>query len=58
MRLGVLTSPAGARDSGYVGSLAYKGNDKDMAKLLWGRAADLNPHNEAVQANLEMFAGQ
>jgi tetratricopeptide (TPR) repeat protein len=41
-----------------LGTLAYKGNDRDMARLLWQRAADLNPHNEAVQANLEMFAGE
>jgi tetratricopeptide (TPR) repeat protein len=41
-----------------LGTLAYKGNDRDMAKLLWRRAIDLNPHNEAVKANLEMFAGE
>ncbi len=41
-----------------LGTLAYKGNDRDMAKLLWQRAAGLNPHNEAVKANLEMFAGE
>jgi len=41
-----------------LGTLAYKGNDRDMALLLWRRAADLNPHNEAVRANLEMFAGE
>jgi tetratricopeptide (TPR) repeat protein len=41
-----------------LGTLAYKGNDRDMARLLWRRAADLNPHNEAVKANLEMFAGE
>ncbi|MEQ1855080.1 MAG: DUF4388 domain-containing protein [Longimicrobiales bacterium] len=41
-----------------LGTLAYKANDRDMAKLLWQRAIDLNPHNEAVKANLEMFAGE
>ena len=41
-----------------LGTLAYKGSDRDMAKLLWERAADLNPHNEAVKANLEMFSGE
>lgn len=41
-----------------LGTLAYKGNDRDMALLLWRRALDLNPNNEAVQANLEMFAGE
>lgn len=41
-----------------LGTLAYKGNDRDMARLLWQRAIDLNPHNEAVKANLEMFAGE
>jgi hypothetical protein len=37
--------------------MAYKGNDRDVALLLWRRALDLNPHNEAVRANLEMLAG-
>jgi tetratricopeptide (TPR) repeat protein len=41
-----------------LGTLAYKANDRDMAKLLWQRALDLNPHNEAVKANLETFAGE
>jgi tetratricopeptide (TPR) repeat protein len=41
-----------------LGSLAYKGNDRDMALLLWRRALDLNPHNETVKANLEMLAGE
>jgi tetratricopeptide (TPR) repeat protein len=41
-----------------LGTLAYKANDRDMAKLLWQRAQGLNPHNEAVKANLEMFAGE
>ena len=41
-----------------LGTLAYKGNDRDMALLLWRRALDLNPHNEAVRSNLEMFAGE
>jgi tetratricopeptide (TPR) repeat protein len=41
-----------------LGTLAYKGNDRDMALLLWRRALDLNPHNEAVRANLEMFAAE
>ncbi len=41
-----------------LGTLAYKGNDRDMALLLWRRALDLNPHNEAVKANLEMFASE
>ncbi|HET9949331.1 MAG TPA: DUF4388 domain-containing protein [Longimicrobiales bacterium] len=41
-----------------LGTLAYKGNDRDMALLLWRRALDLNPHNEAVRANLEMFASE
>jgi tetratricopeptide (TPR) repeat protein len=41
-----------------LGTLAYKANDRDMARLLWQRAAQLNPHNEAVLANLEMFAAE
>jgi tetratricopeptide (TPR) repeat protein len=40
-----------------LGTMAYKGNDRDVALLLWRRALDLNPHNEAVRANLEMLAG-
>ena len=39
-----------------LGTLAYKENDRDVALLLWRRAADLNPHNEAARANLEMLA--
>jgi hypothetical protein len=38
--------------------LAYKSNDRDVALLLWRRAADLNPYNEAVQANLEMLSAE
>ena len=41
-----------------LGTLAYKGNDRDMALLLWRRALDLNPHNETVQTNLEMLQGE
>jgi tetratricopeptide (TPR) repeat protein len=41
-----------------LGTLAYKGNDRDMAILLWQRALDLNPHNETVKANLETFASE
>jgi tetratricopeptide (TPR) repeat protein len=41
-----------------LGTLAYKSNDRDVALLLWRRAADLNPYNEAVQANLEMLTAE
>ena len=41
-----------------LGTMAYKSNDRDVALLLWRRALDLNPKNEAVQANLEMLAGE
>jgi tetratricopeptide (TPR) repeat protein len=41
-----------------LGTLAYKSNDRDMALLLWRRALDLNPHNQAVTANREMFSGE
>lgn len=41
-----------------LGTLAYQGNDRDVAVLLWRRALDLNPNNEAVQANLEMLQGE
>ena len=40
-----------------LGTLAYKDNDRDVALLLWRRAMDLNPHNEAVRTNLEMLQG-
>lgn len=41
-----------------LGTLAYQGNDRDVAVLLWRRALDLNPNNQAVQANLEMLQGE
>lgn len=41
-----------------LGTMAYQSNDRDVALLLWRRALDLNPNNEAVQANLEMLAGE
>jgi tetratricopeptide (TPR) repeat protein len=41
-----------------LGTLAYQGNERDVARLLWQRAQSLNPHNEAVRANLEMLAGE
>ncbi len=40
-----------------LGTLAYKDNDRDVALLLWRRALDLNPHNEAVRTNLDMLQG-
>ena len=39
-----------------LGTIAYKDNDRDVALLLWRRALDLNPHNEAVRSNLEMLS--
>jgi tetratricopeptide (TPR) repeat protein len=39
-----------------LGTMAYQSNDRDVALLLWRRAMDLNPYNEAVKANLEMLA--
>jgi tetratricopeptide (TPR) repeat protein len=41
-----------------LGTMAYQSNDRDVALLLWRRAQDLNPYNEAVKANLEMVAGE
>ena len=41
-----------------LGTMAYRSNDRDVALLLWRRALDLNPSNEAVRANLEMLAGE
>ncbi len=40
-----------------LGTIAYKDHDPDVAVLLWRRALDLNPNNEAVQSNLETLAG-
>ena len=40
-----------------LGTIAYKDNDQDVAVLLWRRALDLNPGNEAVRSNLETLAG-
>ncbi|HSG09892.1 MAG TPA: DUF4388 domain-containing protein [Longimicrobiales bacterium] len=40
-----------------LGNLAYIDNDRDVALLLWRRARDLNPHNEAVRTNLETLQG-
>lgn len=39
-----------------LGTIAYKDHDRDVAVLLWRRALDLNPRNEAVRANLETLA--
>lgn len=39
-----------------LGTIAYKDNDRDVALLLWRRALDLNPNNEAVRSNLEMLS--
>jgi len=36
-----------------LGTLAYKDQDYDVARLLWGRALELNPNNQAVQTHLE-----
>ncbi|MDH5591049.1 MAG: DUF4388 domain-containing protein [Gemmatimonadota bacterium] len=38
-----------------LGTLSYKENDRDMARLLWRRALDLNPSNDAVRSSLEML---
>lgn len=36
-----------------LGTLAYKDEDHDVARLLWGRALELNPKNQTVQTHLE-----
>lgn len=41
-----------------LGTMAYKDNDRDVALLLWRRALDLNPQNEAVRSNLEMLQSE
>jgi len=41
-----------------LGTMAYQANDRDVALLLWRRAQELNPYNEAVKANLEMATSE
>jgi tetratricopeptide (TPR) repeat protein len=41
-----------------LGTIAYREEDRDLALLLWRRALDLNPRNQAVRENLEMLQGQ
>lgn len=36
-----------------LGTLAYDDQDYDVARLLWGRALELNPNNQTVQTHLE-----
>jgi tetratricopeptide (TPR) repeat protein len=36
-----------------LGTIAYKDQDLDVARLLWRRALELNPNNELVRTNLE-----
>ena len=38
-----------------LGTIAHKDQDLDVARLLWRRALDLNPNNDAVRANLELL---
>jgi tetratricopeptide (TPR) repeat protein len=38
-----------------LGTIAYRESDRDLALLLWQRALDLNPRNQAVRENLEML---
>ncbi len=38
-----------------LGTLANGDEDLDMARLLWRRALELNPSNEAVRAHLELL---
>jgi tetratricopeptide (TPR) repeat protein len=40
-----------------LGTIAYKDNDVDVAKLLWARALQINPGNEHVRSNLEILEG-
>lgn len=39
-----------------LGTIAYKDEDVDVARLLWRRALELNPANDAVRANLELLS--
>jgi Flp pilus assembly protein TadD len=36
-----------------LGTIAYKEEDMDVARLLWRRALELNPGNDLVRTNLE-----
>ena len=36
-----------------LGTIAYKDQDLDVARLLWRRALELNPDNDLVRTNLE-----
>ena len=40
-----------------LGTIAYKDQDLDVARLLWRRALELNPHNNLVRTNLESLQG-
>ncbi len=40
-----------------LGTIAYKDQDLDVARLLWRRALELNPHNDLVRTNLESLQG-
>lgn len=37
-----------------LGAIAYRDQDVDVARLLWRRALELNPGNEAVRGQLEL----
>lgn len=38
-----------------LGTLAFRDDDVDVARLLWERALDLNPDNERVKAKLQLL---
>ena len=40
-----------------LGTISYKDQDLDVARLLWRRALELNPNNDLVRTNLEGLAG-
>ena len=40
-----------------LGTIAHKDQDLDVARLLWRRALELNPHNDLVRTNLESLQG-
>ena len=41
-----------------LGGLALEDAEADAARLLWRRALELNPANEAVRAHLELLDGE
>jgi chromosomal replication initiator protein len=50
-------SASGLGKSHILTAIAHQANKIDSVGV-WRRAADLNPHNEAVRTNLELLSGE